>query len=33
MIGVCHSYSAEQIGRALFLPGNVRDYSRGIPEK
>jgi len=31
MIGLCHSYSAEQVDQAIFLSGSVRDYSRGIP--
>ncbi len=31
MIGLCHGYSAQQVDQATFLPGNVRDYSRGIP--
>jgi len=33
MIGLCHSYSREQIDQAIFLSGEVRDYSQGIPEK
>ena len=33
MTGLCHSYSHEQIDKAIILSGNVRDYSRGIPEK
>jgi hypothetical protein len=32
MAGVCHSYSAERMDQAIFLPGNRRDYSGGIPE-
>jgi hypothetical protein len=33
MSGLCHSYSLEQIDKAIILSGNVRDYSVGIPEK
>jgi hypothetical protein len=33
LLGLCHSYSPPQLDTAIFLAGNERDYSLGIPEK